>query len=241
MRLRDGRFELLAVGAGRTAAEHFRTWYRRHATDVLNARVAHFAPLVGVAPPPIAIKDMRSRWGSCSAKGRVSLHWGLVLLEPALLDYVVVHELAHLLELNHQLAFWRGVERLLPDYRSVASACARRARGASSSARPCRAARAKVEGSALPAAPSVGNRHSPIDILWLLVPKLRICLACGGYSRSSATSSSCLQSRIRSGGRCTGKRGSRPLSGANQRINLTRPTATVVSSDRSPRRLRAGR
>jgi predicted metal-dependent hydrolase len=128
LRLRDGRFELLE-SARADAAEHFRTWYRRHATDVLNARVAHFAPLVGVAPPPIAIKDMRSRWGSCSAKGRVSLYWGLVLLEPALLDYVVVHELVHLLELNHQLAFWRGVARLLPDYR------ARRKRLRSESAR----------------------------------------------------------------------------------------------------------
>ena len=84
---------------------------------MLDARVAHFAPLVGVAPPPVAVKDMRSRWGSCSAKGRISLHWGLVLLEPPLLDYVVVHELVHLLELNHRPAFWRGVEALVPDYR----------------------------------------------------------------------------------------------------------------------------
>ena len=116
LRLRDGRFELVR-SAQPHGREHFQIWYRRHATDVLNGRVAHFAPLVGVALPPIAVKDMRSRWGSCSAKGRVSLHWGLALLEPALLDYVVVHELAHLLELNHQPAFWRGVERLLPDYR----------------------------------------------------------------------------------------------------------------------------
>ena len=94
-----------------------RSWYRRHAADVLHGRVAHFAPLVGVALPPIAVKDMRSRWGSCSARGNVSLHWGLVLLDPELLDYVVVHELVHLRRAHHQPAFWRGVERLLPDYR----------------------------------------------------------------------------------------------------------------------------
>jgi len=116
LRLRGGRFEL-ARSAQPRGREQFRAWYRRRATDILTARVAHFAPLVGVAPPSIAVKDMRSRWGSCSAKGRVSLHWGLALLEPALLDYVVVHELCHLRELNHQPAFWRGVERLLPDYR----------------------------------------------------------------------------------------------------------------------------
>jgi len=84
---------------------------------VLGARVAHFAAVVGVAPPPLTVKDMRSRWGSCSAKGRVSLHWGLVLLDPALLDYVVVHELCHLRELNHGPAFWRRVAAVLPDWR----------------------------------------------------------------------------------------------------------------------------
>ncbi len=116
LRLHEGRFELLAA-AHAEAAEHFRAWYRRRAADVLNARVAHFTPLVGVAPPHVTVKDMRSRWGSCSAKGRVSLHWGLVLLAPALLDYVVVHELCHLRELNHQPAFWRRVEAVLPDWR----------------------------------------------------------------------------------------------------------------------------
>lgn len=116
LRLRDGLFEL-ARSAQPEARERFREWYRRRAADVLNARVAHFAPLVGVAPPPIAIKEMRSRWGSCSAKGRISLHWGLVLLPLELVDYVVVHELVHLRELHHQPAFWRGVEQVLSDYR----------------------------------------------------------------------------------------------------------------------------
>jgi hypothetical protein len=116
LHLHDGRFELLE-SARPDAAAHFRVWYRRRAADVLGARVAHFAAVVGVAPPPLTVKDMRSRWGSCSAKGRVSLHWGLVLLDPALLDYVVVHELCHLRELNHGPAFWRRVAAVLPDWR----------------------------------------------------------------------------------------------------------------------------
>ena len=95
----------------------FLAWYRRRAAEVLKERIAHWAPLVGVAVPPVTIKDMHSRWGSCSAKGRVNLYWGLVALPLELADYVVVHELAHLLELNHSPAFWRGVERVLPDYR----------------------------------------------------------------------------------------------------------------------------
>jgi predicted metal-dependent hydrolase len=116
LRLRNGRFELsrAAQAEGRAV---FLAWYRRRATEVLKERIAHYAPLIGVAAPPVTIKDMHSRWGSCSAMGRVNLYWGLVALPLELADYVVVHELAHLLELNHSAAFWRGVERVLPDYR----------------------------------------------------------------------------------------------------------------------------
>jgi predicted metal-dependent hydrolase len=116
LRLRNGRFELTRAAQVEGRAV-FLAWYRRRATEVLKERIAYYAPLVGVAPPPITIKDMHSRWGSCSAKGRVNLYWGLVALPLELADYVVVHELAHLLELNHSPAFWRGVERVLPDYR----------------------------------------------------------------------------------------------------------------------------
>ncbi len=114
--LRGGRFEL-ARAARTDGRAHFLAWYRRRAARVLNERIRHFAPLVGVAPPTVRIKEMHSRWGSCSAKDRVSLHWGLVLLPLDLADYVVVHELVHLRELNHGQAFWRGVEQVLPDYR----------------------------------------------------------------------------------------------------------------------------
>ncbi len=118
LRLRNGRFEL-ARAAQPEGRAVFLAWYRRRATEVLKERIAYWAPLVGVAAPPITIKDMHSRWGSCSAKGRVNLYWGLVTLPLELADYVVVHELAHLLELNHSPAFWRGVERVLPDYREL--------------------------------------------------------------------------------------------------------------------------
>jgi predicted metal-dependent hydrolase len=114
--LRRGRFELPSSLSGQ-GRECFEAWYRARAADVLVARVAHFAPLFGVGPPVVRIKDMRTRWGSCSSHGRISLHWGLVLLSRDVLDYVVVHELAHLREMNHGARFWRGVEEILPDYR----------------------------------------------------------------------------------------------------------------------------
>ncbi|MGZ4200385.1 MAG: M48 family metallopeptidase, partial [Thermoleophilia bacterium] len=66
-------------------------WYTRQARRRLTARVARFAPLVGAEPTRITVRDMRSRWGSCTARGRVSFSWAIVALPPAIADYVVVH------------------------------------------------------------------------------------------------------------------------------------------------------
>lgn len=65
----------------------------------------------------ISIKDMSSRWGSCSYQGNLNFNYRLVYLEPELLDYVVVHELCHLIEHNHSPKFWLEVKRIIPDYK----------------------------------------------------------------------------------------------------------------------------
>jgi hypothetical protein len=91
-------------------------WYREQALQVFEECVAHFAPLMGVAPRVIRVSSARTQWGSCSARGVVSLNWHLVKLSLPLIDYVVIHELAHLKEMNHSPAFWRVVETACPDY-----------------------------------------------------------------------------------------------------------------------------
>ncbi len=80
-------------------------------------RVAHFAPLVGVRYGRITIRNQRTRWGSCSGKGNLNFNCLLMLAPPEVLDYVVVHELCHRLEMNHSPRFWAQVERVLPDWR----------------------------------------------------------------------------------------------------------------------------
>lgn len=90
----------------------------RQAMEVIPARVAHFAPLVGVTCGAITIRSQRSRWGSCSGKGNLNFNCLLMLTPPEVLDYVVVHELCHRLEMNHSPRFWAEVERVLPDYRT---------------------------------------------------------------------------------------------------------------------------
>lgn len=77
----------------------------------------HFSEVMGVSYNRITIREQKTRWGSCSSKGNLNFNWKLVLLPVELLEYVVVHELAHRKEMNHSPAFWKIVGEILPDYR----------------------------------------------------------------------------------------------------------------------------
>jgi len=96
-----------------TAVTH---WYRREAERVFAECVAHYAPLMQVSPQQLKLSSARTQWGSCTSRGVVRLNWRLVKMPLHLIDYVVVHELAHLLEMNHSAAFWRIVESACSDY-----------------------------------------------------------------------------------------------------------------------------
>lgn len=92
-------------------------WYRREALQVFQECVAHFSPLLGVTPNEVRLSNAQTQWGSCSIRGVVRLNWRLVKMPLHLIDYVVVHELAHLLEMNHSARFWQVVATACPDYR----------------------------------------------------------------------------------------------------------------------------
>ena len=81
--------------------------------------LAHHAERAGLPLPPLRVSDARTRWGSLSAKGVVSLNWRLIKATPEQLDYVICHELAHFRQRNHSAEFWREVEQLFPDYLRV--------------------------------------------------------------------------------------------------------------------------
>ncbi len=81
-------------------------------------RLAHYALQLGVPPPPLRLSAARTRWGSCSQHGGISLNWRLILMSLPVVDYVVAHELAHLKEMNHGPGFWSVVEQLCPDWRA---------------------------------------------------------------------------------------------------------------------------
>ncbi len=89
-------------------------WYR--------GRVEECCHRLGLPVPAVRLSNARTRWGSCSSRSGIRLHWRLVHLPPALIDYVVAHEVAHLVEMNHSSRFWAVVERLYPDWRSARAA-----------------------------------------------------------------------------------------------------------------------
>ncbi|OGS90231.1 MAG: hypothetical protein A2Z95_02325 [Gallionellales bacterium GWA2_60_18] len=91
-------------------------WYRQQAEPLFAGRMAHYAPLLDVVPRALKISAAKTQWGSCTARGILRLNEQLIRLPLRLIDYVVVHELAHLREMNHSAAFWAVVESACPDY-----------------------------------------------------------------------------------------------------------------------------
>ena len=89
----------------------------RQAKTVLADRVVYFAQIMGVAYGRVTIRAQHTRWGSCSGKGNLNFNCLLMLAPPQVQDYVVVHELCHLKQMNHSGQFWDEVECVLPDYR----------------------------------------------------------------------------------------------------------------------------
>jgi len=92
---------------------------QRRALDVFGARVDLFAARMGRPAPALGLSSARTRWGSCSQQSGVRLNWRLIHLPLHLVDYVVAHELAHLIEMNHSPRFWDEVERLFPNCRAA--------------------------------------------------------------------------------------------------------------------------
>lgn len=121
--LRDGETRLsedeLGLADGASLRERTLEWMRGEARAFFRERVAELSRPLGLRVSGVGLSDARTRWGSCSASGRLLLNWRLMLLPPRLIDYVVAHELAHLRELNHSPRFWAQVATLYPDHRSA--------------------------------------------------------------------------------------------------------------------------
>jgi len=96
-------------------------WYQHEARLLFAERVAYYANLLNVVPSAIKLTSAQTQWGSCTAQAVVRLNWRLIKLPLRLIDYVVVHELAHLREMNHSAKFWQVVAMACPDYAKLRS------------------------------------------------------------------------------------------------------------------------
>ena len=122
--------ELLSIGSQRwvlhlradaeASAEQVRAvvaaWWLRHARQLLTERLQHYAPAMGVQWRSLRLSNARTRWGSAKADGSIMLNWRLLHYRLPVLDYVVIHELAHLRHMDHSPRFWAVVESVCPDY-----------------------------------------------------------------------------------------------------------------------------
>jgi predicted metal-dependent hydrolase len=119
VKLKQGRLEVTLPKQNRTS-EFIRgalvQWYQHQALIRFKEKVDRFAKIIGVAPKNVSVKNFKSRWGSCTAKGEIQLHWKIILAPHRIVDYVVIHELCHLKHHDHSPMFWKSVERYVPDY-----------------------------------------------------------------------------------------------------------------------------
>ena len=97
--------------------EQLEKWYRREAAAVFEEKAEEFAKRLHVSFQDIRIKDQKSRWGSCSSKRNMNFNWRLLMAPEPVCDYGILHELCHLIHMNHSADFWNLVESICPDYR----------------------------------------------------------------------------------------------------------------------------
>jgi predicted metal-dependent hydrolase len=113
------------LAASGRAARAVIEWYRTRALRWLPQRIEPWSRRMGAAPSSIDVRDLGYRWGSLGRDHRVNFHWATIQLPPRLVDFVIVHELAHVLEPNHTAEFWTRVKRAMPGFQSAKADLAR--------------------------------------------------------------------------------------------------------------------
>jgi predicted metal-dependent hydrolase len=101
----------------KTIKKILRGFYINRFLEVIKDRIDNYAPKIGVYPKKVTIREQKTRWGSCSSKGNISLNWKLIMAPSKVIDYVIVHELCHMREMNHSKNFWNIVSEVCPDFK----------------------------------------------------------------------------------------------------------------------------
>ena len=96
-------------------------WYKQQAESELRDKTERYSSIIGVNPSSVTIKSFKSRWGSCSIAGGIQYNWKIIIAPERIVNYVVIHELCHILHHNHSPAFWKAVEKYCHDYRDCSA------------------------------------------------------------------------------------------------------------------------
>ena len=116
LQLRDGHFRLLSTGVAPDPDAAFKEFYKEKGKIRISERVKFFEERMGVSSKSMRVMELKNRWASCSSDGNLNFHWKCMMAPPTVLDYIVVHELAHLIFPNHTKEFWNEVDKVMPDY-----------------------------------------------------------------------------------------------------------------------------
>jgi len=115
LKLKEGYF-CLRLSNGTRPDESFKGFYAEKGLERIRERVAYYQRKIGVEPKDVQVKELFYRWASCSSKGRLNFHWKCMMAPLTIIDYIVVHELAHMKHPRHNSAFWNEVDKVMPEY-----------------------------------------------------------------------------------------------------------------------------
>lgn len=107
---------LSSMTSGDTISNAIVKLYRKEAARLFKERTDIYSKVLGVGPKRIFIKDQKTLWGSCSSKGNINYNYRIIMAPISIVDYIVVHELCHLIHMNHSKEYWNTVKSVLPDY-----------------------------------------------------------------------------------------------------------------------------
>lgn len=112
-----GGYIQVSVAKNSSARDLLIDWYKNLAIQKLLEKSNRYAKIIGAHPTLIRVKEYKSKWGSCSVKGDIAFNWKIIMAPHSVIDYLVVHELCHLVEHNHSSKYWKLVEKIMPNHR----------------------------------------------------------------------------------------------------------------------------
>jgi predicted metal-dependent hydrolase len=105
------------AASGGCVRQSLQQWYQSRALEKLKEKTKRYSAILGVSPQSVGVKEYKARWGSCSSSGDVTYNWRIIMAPHHIVDYIVVHELCHLLEHNHGPKYWKHVQNVVPNYK----------------------------------------------------------------------------------------------------------------------------